>query len=48
MKTYQITFRAELSEEDCRAMQKYFYDTMSESMGISVVYGLEMEEVEDE
>lgn len=47
-KTYKITFRAELSEEDVRAMQKYFYDTMNEGMDIHCLWGLEMEEVEVE
>jgi hypothetical protein len=46
-KTYKITFRAELSEEDVRAMNKYFFDTMNESMQIAPAWGLELEE-EDE
>ena len=47
MKTYQITFKAELSEEDVRAMNKYFFDTMNESMEIDNVWGLELTEVKD-
>ena len=47
-KTYKITFRAELSEDDVRAMNKYFYDTMNESMQIEKVWGLEMEELDSE
>jgi hypothetical protein len=45
-KTYKITFNAELSEEDVRAMKKYFYDTMNESMEISDVWGLELEAID--
>ena len=41
--TYQITFKANLTEDDVRAMQKYFYDTMNESMEIDEVWGLELE-----
>lgn len=43
-KTYKITFMAELTEDDVRAMNKYFYDTMNESMEIDDVWGLELEE----
>lgn len=46
-KTYQITFKAELSEEDVRAMNKYFFDTMNESMEIDNVWDLELTEVKD-
>lgn len=31
---YTISFSAKLSEEDVRAMRKYFFDTMNESMEI--------------
>jgi hypothetical protein len=47
-KTYKITFKAELSEEDVRAMNKYFFDTMNESMQIAPVWGLELEEEADD
>ena len=47
-KTYKIIFRAELSEDDVRAMNKYFVDTMNEFMEISPVWGLEMEELDSE
>jgi hypothetical protein len=41
--TYQITFKANLTEDDVRAMNKYFYDTMNESMQIEEVWDLELE-----
>ena len=47
-KTYQITFKANLTEEDVRALKKYFYDTMNESMEIEEVWDLEMKEIDDE
>jgi hypothetical protein len=43
-KTYKITFRAELTEDDLNAMQSCFYDAMNESMEIEEVWGLEIEE----
>ena len=46
MATYKITFNAELSESDLRAMNKYFYDTMND-MGIEDVWGLELEEIHE-
>jgi hypothetical protein len=45
-KTYKITFMAELTEDGVRAMNKYFYDTMNESMEIENVWGLELKEEE--
>ena len=48
MATYKITFNAELSEDDVRAMNKCFYDAMNEAMGIMEVWGLKLEKVEDE
>lgn len=48
MATYKITFNAELSEDDLRAMNKCFYDAMNESMGIEAVWGLKLEKVEGE
>lgn len=45
MKTYQITFKAELSEDDVKAMNKYFYDTMNESMQISTIWDLKLTEI---
>jgi hypothetical protein len=48
MKTYQITFKADLTEEDVRAMKKCFYDTMNESMEIENVWGLEIKPLEDD
>lgn len=47
MATYKITFNAELSEADLRAMNKCFYDAMNEAMGIEEVWGLKLEKVED-
>jgi hypothetical protein len=38
-KLYQITFCAALDDDDLRAMNKYFYETMNESMQIEP-YGL--------
>jgi hypothetical protein len=47
-KTYKITFKAELTEADVRAMNKCFYDTMNEAMDITEVWGLKLEKVEGE
>lgn len=45
-KTYTITFKAELTEDDLNAMQSCFYQAMNESMEIEDVWGLEIEEDE--
>lgn len=45
---YQITFKARLAPDDLRAMKKYFFDTMNESMEIYDLYDLEIEELEPE
>lgn len=47
-KTYKLTFMAELTEDDVRAMKKCFYDAMNESMDISEVWGLKLEEVKED
>ena len=47
-KTYQITFKADLTEDDVRAMNKCFYDAMNEAMSISEIWGLKLEEVKEE
>ena len=47
-KTYQITFMADLTEDDVRAMKKCFYDAMLESMEISPVWNLKLEEIKFE
>lgn len=47
-KTYRITFMADLTEDDVRAMKKCFYDAMLESMQISPVWNLKLEEIKDE
>ena len=44
MKTYTITFKANLTEEDVKAMKSCFYDAMNESMEIMEVWGLEIKE----
>ena len=44
MKTYTITFKANLSEDDLNAMQSCFYQAMNESMETSEVWGLEIKE----
>ena len=43
-KTYTITFKAELTEDDLNAMQSCFYQAMNESMEIDDVWGLEIKE----
>lgn len=47
-KTYKITFYAELTEDDIKAMNGCFYQAMNESMEIDDVWGLEIEEDEDD
>ena len=47
-KTYRITFMADLTEDDVRAMKKCFYDAMLESMEISPVWNLKLDEIKDE
>ena len=47
-KCYRITFMADLTEDDVRAMKKCFYDAMLESMQISPVWNLKLEEIKDE
>lgn len=48
MASYKITFNAELSESDVRAMNKCFYDAMNEAMGIHEIWGLKLEELKGE
>ena len=43
-KWYQVTFYARMSPDDVKAMSKYFFDTMSESMLIAECAGLNIEE----
>lgn len=47
-KTYKITFMAELTEDDLKAMQGCFYQAMNEAMEIEEVWGLEIEVEEDD
>ena len=47
-KTYKITFKAELTEDDLNAMQSCFYQAMNEAMEIEEVWGLEVEEDKEE
>lgn len=42
-KWYKITFSAQLSEDDLRAMNKCFYDAMEEAMEISPCSNLKIE-----
>lgn len=46
-KIYQITFKANLSDADVRAMKKCFFDAMNESMDIHDLWSLELTEVEN-
>ena len=43
-KTYRITFMADLTEDDVRAMKKCFYDAMQEAMEIGPCWELQREE----
>ena len=47
-KTYKITFMAELTEDDVKAMNGCFYQAINESMEIDDVWGLEIEEDKDD
>lgn len=47
-KTYRVTFMADLTEDDVRAMKKCFYDAMNESMNIDQLWELQLEEIKDE
>lgn len=47
-KTYTITFKAELTEDDVKAMNGCFYQAMNESMEISEVWGLEIREADND
>ncbi len=42
-KWYTITFSAEMTEDDVRAMQKCFYDAMEEAMQISPCANLKIQ-----
>ena len=46
-KTYKITFYAELTEDDVKAMNGCFYQAMNESMEIDDVWGLELKPEDD-
>lgn len=41
-KWYTVTFSAKMTEEDVRAMNKYFYETMAESMNITECCALDI------
>lgn len=47
-KWYTVTFSAEMTEDDVRAMNKYFYDTMEEAMQISPCANLEIKPEDEE
>lgn len=44
MRQYKITFHANLTDKDVRAMNKYFYESMGEYMEIHDLWGLELED----
>ncbi len=48
MKTYKITFNANLSEADVKAMRKCFYEAMNQSMEIYDLWGLTLEPEDDD
>lgn len=39
-KPYTISFKADLTEADLRALRKYFYEAMNEALEIYDVYDL--------
>ena len=39
-KTYTVSFKADLTEADLRALSKYFYEAMNEALEIYDVYDL--------
>ena len=41
-KPYLVTFRADLTEADIRALNKYFYEAMDEALCINDVWGLDI------
>lgn len=43
-KPYTITFKANLTEADLRALNKYFYEAMNEALEIYDDHGLEIVE----
>lgn len=43
-KCYRVTFMADLTEDDVRAMKKCFYDAMQEAMEIGPCWELQLEE----
>ena len=47
-KWYKITFNAELTEDDVRAMKKCFYDIMNEAMDIYDLADLELKQNDDD
>jgi hypothetical protein len=47
-KPYRVKFMADLTKDDVRAMKKCFYDAMLESMEISPVWNLKLEEIKEE
>ena len=47
-KWYKITFNAELTEDDVRAMNKCFYDIMNEAMDIYDLADLELKQNDDD
>jgi hypothetical protein len=43
-KWYTVSFQAKMSEEDIRAMNKYFYETMADSMQITECCPLDIDD----
>ena len=43
-KPYTITFKANLTEADLRALNKYFYEAMDEALCINDVWDLDIVE----
>lgn len=41
---YTVTFCAKMSEDDVRAMNKYFYETMAECMNITECCALDIDD----
>lgn len=41
---YTVSFQAKMSEEDVRAMNKYFYEAMADSMNITECCALDIDD----
>lgn len=47
-KTYEITFKANLTEDDVKAINRCFFYAINEGMDIYELWGLELKEVREE